>query len=78
MSNTIAISLHLVTFYSHCVKSVRIPSFSGMHFPAFGLTTERYEVSLGIQSEYRKARTRITPKTDTFHSVSASFVGVTF
>ena len=78
MSSTIVISLHLVTFYSHCVKSVRIPSFSGLYFPAYGLATERYEVSLRIQSEYREARTRITPKTDTFRSVSASFVGVTF
>ena len=36
----------------HCVKSVRIPSFSGPHFPTFGLNTERYEVSF----------------TDTFHA----------
>ena len=26
---------------SHCVKSVRIRSYSGPHFPAFGLNTER-------------------------------------
>ena len=25
----------------HCVKSVRIWSFSGLYFPAFGLNTER-------------------------------------
>ena len=25
--------------FSHCVKSVRIPSYSGQHFPAFGLNT---------------------------------------
>ena len=25
---------------AHCVKSVRIRSFSGPHFPAFGLNTE--------------------------------------
>ena len=30
---------------AHCVKSVRIRSFSGPHFPAFGLNTERYSVS---------------------------------
>ena len=29
---------------SHCVKNVRIWRFSGPHFPAFGLTTERYSV----------------------------------
>ena len=30
----------------HCVKSVRIRSFSGPYFFAFGLNTERYEVNL--------------------------------
>ena len=28
----------------HCVKSVRIWSYSGPHFSAFGLNSERYEV----------------------------------
>ena len=32
----------------HCVKSVRIRSYSGPCFPAFGLNTERYSVSLRI------------------------------
>ena len=32
--------------------------FSGPYFPAFGLNTEKYEVSLRIQSECGKARTR--------------------
>ena len=27
---------------TQCVKSVRIRSYSGLHFPAFGLNTERY------------------------------------
>ena len=27
---------------THCVKSVRIQSYSSLHFPAFGLNTERY------------------------------------
>ena len=31
---------------SHCLKSVRIWNYSGPHFPAFGLNTERYAVSL--------------------------------
>ena len=31
-----------------CVKSVRIQSYSGPYFPALGLTTERYGVSLRI------------------------------
>ena len=32
--------------------------FSGLYFPAFELNMERYFVSLRIQSEYRKIRTR--------------------
>ena len=45
----------------HCVKSVCIRSYSGSHFPAFGLNTERHIVSLCIQSKCGKIRTRITP-----------------
>ena len=45
----------------HCVKSVRIRSYSRPHFPAVRLNSERYEVYLHIQSEYGKMRTRITP-----------------
>ena len=51
-------------FEMHCVKSVRIRSYSGPHFPAFGLN----RVSLRIQFECFKMRTRI-PNTDTFHAV---------
>ena len=59
----------------HCVKCVRIPSYSGPYFPAFGLNTERYGLPLGIQSECGKRWTRITPNTDTFHAViSGNFV----
>ena len=50
----------------HCVKSLRIRSFSGPHFPGFGLNTERYFVSLRIPSQCEKMRTGITPNTDTF------------
>ena len=39
------------------------------HFPAFGLNTERYSVSLRIQSECGKIRTSKTPYLDTFHVV---------
>ena len=39
---------------SHCVKCVRTRSYSGPYFPAFGLNTERYSVSLRIQSECGK------------------------
>ena len=40
-------------------------SYSGPHFPAFGLNTERYFVFLHIQSKCGKIQTRITPNTDT-------------
>ena len=55
---------------SHCVKSVRIRSFSGPYFPAFKVNTERYEVSHRIQSQCVKIRTRKTQITYTFHAVS--------
>ena len=53
----------------HSVKSVCIRSYSGPHFPAFGLNTERYGVSLRIQSKCRKMWTRITPNRDAFYTV---------
>ena len=52
-----------------CVKIVRIRSFSGPYFPAFGLNTEKYGVPLRIQSKYGKIRVKKTPNTDTFHPV---------
>ena len=58
------------SIYNHCVKSVCIRSFSGSYFPAFGLNTDRYGVSLHIQSKCRKIRTRITSNTDTFYAVT--------
>ena len=42
---------------NQCVKSLRIRSYSGPHFTAFGLNTERYYVSPE------------TPNTDTFYAV---------
>ena len=51
---------------SHCIKSACIRSYSGPHFPAFGLNTERYSLSHRIQSECGKIRTRITLNKDTF------------
>ena len=53
-----------------CIKIVRIRSYSGPHFPAFGLNVERYPVSLRIQSECGKMLTRITSNTDNFHAVT--------
>ena len=53
----------------HCVKSVRIGSFSGPYFPVFGLNTERYVEFLCIQSEFGKLRTIKTLNTDAFYAV---------
>ena len=53
----------------HCVKIVRIRSFSVLHLRAFRLNTEICEVNLRIQSECVKIWTRNTPNTDTFHAV---------
>ena len=48
---------------THCVKSVRIWSYSDPHFPALWLN---------IYSECGKMRTRTTPNTDTFHVVTVT------
>ena len=48
---------------------VCIRRFSGPNVPAFGLNTERYGVSLRIQSECGKIRTIKTANTDTSHAV---------
>ena len=57
------------TLQCHCVKSVRIRSYSSSQFHLFGLNLERYSVSLCSQSECGKMRTRITPNADTFYAV---------
>ena len=36
----------------HCVKSVRIWSYSGPYFPALGLNTEIYEVQINRVQTY--------------------------
>ena len=48
-------------------KSARIRNYSSPYFPAFGLNTERYPVSLRIESKCGKIRIRITPNTDTIY-----------
>ena len=55
--------------FLHCVKRVHILSFSSSHFPAFGLNTERYGISLRTQSKCWKIRTIKAQNTDTFHAV---------
>ena len=58
-------SENLCEFFMNLI--VRVPSYSGPHFPTFGLNTDRYSVSLRIQSKCGKIRTRITPNADTFY-----------
>ena len=53
------------------MKSVRIRSYSGPYFLAFALDKERYGVSLRIQSECGKIRTRLTPNSDTLYTMIA-------
>ena len=48
--------LIIITPTAWTVSKYRV--FSGPYFPAFGLNTERYSVSLRIQSECGKIRTR--------------------
>ena len=55
---------------------IRIQRFSDPYLPACGLNTERYGVSLRIQSKCSKTQTRKTPNADTFHSVIVLFIQV--
>ena len=63
---------------THCVKGVRIQSYSGPHFSVFGLHMERYAVSVRIQSLCGKKRTRITPNTGTFYAVTICNISAKF
>ena len=56
-------------------KCPNMEFFSGPYFPAFGLNTDRYRVSLRIQSEYGKIRTR---KSSVFGQFSHSDTWGTF
>ena len=46
----------------HCVKSVRIRTYSGPHFSRILPHSERYSVSLCIQSECEKMREKCGPE----------------
>ena len=56
----VTLHINLLERTFHCVKRLRIRSHSGSHFPAFGVNTEIYGVSLRIQSECGKIRTLFT------------------
>ena len=56
------------------MKNVRIQSFSGPSFPPFGLNMDhKNSMSLRIQFECGKIRTRKTPNMATFHAVCIGF-----
>ena len=50
--------IDLLTNFYHCVKIVRIWSFSGPYFSAFGLNTKIYFVNICFQSKCGKIWTR--------------------
>ena len=54
---------------SHCLKCVKIWSFSGPCFLKFGLNAEIYKLNLRIQSKYGKIQTRKFPYLETFSAV---------
>ena len=59
----------------HCVEIVCIWSFSGpftVRSVRFGLNTERYFVSLRIQSKCGKIKTKKSPNTDASHAMITS------
>ena len=58
----------------HCTKNFRIWSFCAPYIPVFGLNTERYSLSLSIQSECGKIWTRQTPNTNTFQAVIKTII----
>ena len=65
---------NLTNTINQCVKSIRIRSYSGPHFPAFGQNTERYSASIRIQSECGRIRTRISPSTNTFYATQTMII----
>ena len=53
----------------HCMKNLRIWSFFGPYFPAFGLNTERNCISL-YSVRIRENTDQKTQNKNTFHAVS--------
>ena len=61
----------------HCVKSVRVRSFSGPYFLAFGLNTEIYSARMGggntDQNNSEYVRSLVTNKIEHFPQLFAVF-----
>lgn len=62
-SDNYGLKIHSINV-CHCVKSVHIRSFSGLHFHACGLNTEIYSVNLRIQAECGNMQSRKIPNRD--------------
>ena len=54
----------MYTIGIHCVESVRIRSYSGLHFSRI------FPYSVRMRENEEKMRTRITPNTDSFYAVT--------
>ena len=69
-----SISLIVIKFSQKLYFTLRekcpYSELSGPRFPTFRLNTEKYFVSLRIQSKFGKMRTRITLNTNTFYAAS--------
>ena len=61
-----SLSKILTSFY-HCVKRVRIQSYSGSHFSRI------FPYSVQMLENPGRMRARITPNTDSFHAVHLTF-----
>ena len=60
-----------------CPYSVLFWSAFFPHFPAFGLNTERYSVSLRMRENAENMQTRITPKI-VFYKFTKQLIGIHF
>ena len=59
---------NVLPYLKHCPKSIRVRSFSGPYFPAFGF----YSVNPCILPKCHKIRTRKTSNIDTVHTAKLS------
>ena len=77
-----AITVFSICTENYCARSkyrpskVRIRSYYGPYFPRIRPDTDRYSVSLCIQSKCGKIRTRITATTDIFYEMKFKYVNI--
>ena len=61
----------IITTYKSLRERCPYSQLFWSHFPAFKLNTDRYTVSLRIQSKYGNMWTRLSPNIDTIYAVSS-------